>query len=58
MDDFNKKDCSKLNDLDVIKEQWKIMTKRYFKLLEREKRSECTNSKVVENTEKTSCPSG
>ena len=55
MDDFNKKDCSKINDLDVIKEQWKIMTKRYFKLLEREKRSECTNSKVVE---KTSCPSG
>ena len=26
MDDFNKKDCSKINDLDVIKEQRKIMT--------------------------------
>lgn len=58
MDDFNKKKCSKLNDLDVLKEQWKIMTKSYFKLLEREKRSEYTNSTVVENTEKTSCPSG
>ena len=58
MDDFNKKDCSKINDLDVIKEQWKIMTKNYFKLLEREKRVDYTNSKVVENTEKTSCPSG
>lgn len=58
MDDFNKKKCSKLDDLDVLKEQWKIMTKNYFKLLEREKRVDYTNSKVVENTEKTSCPSG
>ena len=58
MDYFNKKDCNKLNYLDVIKEQWTIMTKKYFKLLEREKRGEYTNSKVVENTEKTSCPSG
>lgn len=27
-----------LNDLTLIKEQWKVMTKNYFKLLEREKK--------------------
>lgn len=36
----NKKEEVKrdLNDLELLKKQWKIMTERYFKLLEREGR--------------------
>ena len=43
-----------VNDLDVIKKQWKLMTKKYFELLEREKNKEKSNCE----TDKTSCPSG
>lgn len=58
MDYLNKRSVKQLNDLDIIKEQWKIMTQRYFKLLEREKKSVSSNSKANKDIEKTSCPSG
>ena len=40
----------RIYELDLMKVQWKIMVKNYFKLLEREK--------IESLKQKTSCPSG
>ncbi len=47
-----------INDIELIKKQWKLMTKKYFELLEREKNKRKSICETDITIDKTSCPSG